>query len=186
MVYDSKFVGQLNLLLNGNYQIRLAQADELQRLNDIEEAASKLFESTSFALEVDQEPLSIELLQEQQKQELVWVVVDDHERPVGFAVVIIMGDRAHLHELSVDPAHGRQGLGTRLMKKVIQFAKTSGLDGVTLSTFRDAAWNAPFYYKLGFREMSEDEIGRNLGNIRDKADEMALPVSERILMILTF
>ena len=169
-----------------NYQIRLARENELQLLNDIEAAASTLFENTSFALEVDQEPLSIEFLREQQKQSLVWTVVDDRDIPLGFAVVIIMGDRAHLHELSVDPVHGLQGLGTRLVKKVIEFAETSGLNGVTLSTFRDVAWNAPFYRKLGFREMREEEIGANLQNIRKKEAKMGLPISERILMIRFF
>ncbi|MEM6427114.1 MAG: GNAT family N-acetyltransferase [Cyanobacteria bacterium P01_D01_bin.128] len=172
--------------MKDNYQIRLAREDELQLLNDIEEAASTLFENTSFALEVDQESLSIELLQEQQNQDLVWVVVDDQDSPVGFAVIIIMDNRAHLHELSVDPVHGRQGLGTRLMKKVIQVAETSGLYGVTLSTFRDVAWNAPFYYKLGFREIRDEEVGSNLKNIRKKEDEMGLSVSERVLMLLAF
>ena len=164
------------------FQIRLAYKDELQLLRDIEEAASTLFEHTSFALEVDQEPLPIELLQEQQKQELIWVAVDSQESPVGFAVVLIMGDYAHLHELSVAPMHGCQGIGTQLVKTIIQFANTSGFDGVTLSTFKDVPWNAPFYYKLGFREMREDDIGSHLQNIRKKEAKMGLPVSERILM----
>lgn len=90
------------------------------------------------------------------------MVGNNQDKPVGFALVIIMGNYAHLHKLSVDPAHGRKGLGTRLVKKVIQFAETSDLYGVTLSTFRDVAWNAPFYYNLRFREMRDEEIGTNL------------------------
>lgn len=53
----------------------------------------------------------------------MWVAVDDQDNPVGFTVVIIMGDRIHLHKLSVDPEHRRKGLGTRLTKTIIQFAK---------------------------------------------------------------
>ena len=172
--------------MSEKYQIRLARESDLHLLNDIEEAASSLFEHTNYALEVDLEPLSIELLRKQQESGLVWVVVDDRDRPVGFAVVLLMGDRAHLHELSVDPDCGRKGLGTRLTKQVIQFAKESGLHGVTLSTFRDIPWNAPFYRKLGFREMQAGEIGVNLKKMREKEAETGLPISERILMILTF
>ena len=173
-------------LMNETYQIRLAQENELHQLNTIEEAASKLFANTKFALEVDQDTLSIDLLREQQAKNLVWVAVDDGDNPVGFAMVMIMRDRIHLHELSVAPEHGRKGLGTRLIKTITQFAKISGFTGVTLSTFQDIPWNAPFYKKLGFRAMKEEEIGINLHNIRTKEAQNGLPISERILMILTF
>lgn len=172
--------------MNQTYQIRLARENELYQLNVIEENASKLFANTKFALEIDQDSLSIDLLREQQAKDLVWVAVDDRNNPVGFAVVMIMGDRIHLHELSVDPEHGRKGLGTRLSETIIQFAKSSGFTGVTLSTFQDIPWNAPFYKKLGFRAMKEEEIGISLQKIGDEEAQHGLPISERILMILTF
>ena len=172
--------------MNDTYQIRLAREHELYQLNTIEEAASKLFANTKFALEIDQDSLPIDLLREQQAKDLVWVAVDERDNPVGFAVVMVMSDRIHLHELSVDPEHGRKGLGTRLIETIIQFAKSSGFAGVTLSTFRDIPWNALFYKKLGFREMKESEIGINLQNIRTEEAQNGLPISERILMILTF
>jgi len=174
------------LILNETYQIRLARENELYQLNAIEEAASQLFENTKFALEVDQDSLSIDLLREQQAQDLVWVAVDDRDNPVGFAVVMVMGDRIHLHELSVTPEHGRKGLGTRLIETITQFAESYGFTGVTLSTFRDIPWNAAFYKKLGFRAMKDEEIGIKLQNIRTKEAQNGLPISERILMILTF
>jgi len=108
-------------MMNDTYQIRLAQENELYQLNTIEETASKLFENTKFALEVDQDSLSIDLLREQQARGLVWIAVDDRDNLVGFAVVMIMGDRIHLHELSVTPEHGSKGLGTRLIKTIIQY-----------------------------------------------------------------
>ena len=172
--------------MGDTYQIRLARENELDRLNTIEEAASKLFANTKFALEVDQDTLSIDFLREQQAKDLVWVAVDNQDNPVGFAVVMVMGDRIHLHELSIDPKHGRKGLGTRLIETITQFAKSSGFTGVTLSTFRDIPWNAPFYKQREFRAMKEEEIGINLRNFRSKEAQNGLPISERILMILTF
>lgn len=166
-----------------NYHIRLAQHKDLRSLNEIEEAASTLFKSTKFALEVDQEPLSAKFLEEQREKGLVWVAVDEEDRPVGFAVVLILDNDAHLHELSVDPAHGRRGIGAGLTGEVIQWAGRSGMTRITLSTFREIAWNAPFYEKLGFREMREDEIGNGLKQIRIKEFESGLPVEERVLMV---
>jgi len=167
-----------------NYQIRFARENELDILNRIEEAASTLFENTKYANELCQTTLSIEFLRKQQENDLVWVVVDEQDSPLGFAVVIIIDNYFHLHELSVDPGCGRKGLGTRLTKQVIEQAKESKYKGVTLSTFREIPWNAPFYEKLGFREMKEEEIEIDLENIRIKELEMGLPISERVIMVL--
>ncbi|QQS45152.1 MAG: GNAT family N-acetyltransferase [Acidobacteriota bacterium] len=152
-------------------------------MNDIEDAASTIFKDTKFALEGDQEPLSQKVLQKQQKKGLIWVAVDEHDIPVGFVVILILDDQAHLHELSVDPDHGRRGIGTKLTKEVIHWANQTGKKRMTLSTFRDIAWNAPFYEKLGFREMKEEEMGSELKKIRIKESEMGLPIEERVLMV---
>lgn len=179
--------------MNKHYQIRLAQQSELLRLNVIEEAASTLFTDTKFALEIDQEPLSLDLLQEQQQAGLIWVATDEQNYPVGFVVAMRMehgfqsplnSPVLHLHELSVDTEHTRQGLGTRLTRQVIQHAKDSGYSRVTLSTFRDIPWNAPFYKRLGFREMKWSEMGTDLLRVRVKEKQVGLPMTERILMVL--
>ena len=66
--------------MNETYRIRLAKENELYQLNTIEEAASKLFANTKFALEIDQDLLSIDLLREQQAKDLVWVAVKQKVR----------------------------------------------------------------------------------------------------------
>lgn len=172
--------------MSDEYIIRLARQQELLLLNALENAASEIFKNTKYALEINQEPLSLEILEQQQQQDLVWVAINNSDRPVGFAVVLIVDGLAHLHELSVAPQYGRQGIGTKLTKEVINWAKQASFPGITLSTFRDIAWNAPFYRKLGFREMPKAEIGTELDNIRRKEAEAGLPIEERILMILKF
>ena len=172
--------------MSEDYQIRPSRENDLRILNDIENAASELFQSTKYALEIDQDPLSIDLLRKQSEKGLIWVAVDDKDRPVGFAVAIILENYAHLHELSVHPRHGRRGLGRRLVNVVIQNAIESKLSGVTLSTFRDIVWNAPFYKKLGFCEMSDDEIEGGFKDIRKKESELGLPLSDRVIMKLAF
>lgn len=174
------------LKMSDEYIIRLAKQSELLLLNDVESAAAQIFHNTKYALEIDQQPLSLELLEQQQLQNLVWIAVNKSDRPVGFAVVLIIDSLVHLHELSVAPQYARQGIGTKLAQKVINWAKQANFPGITLSTFSDIPWNAPFYIKLGFREMSKAEIGTELDNIRRKEVEVGLPIEERILMILKF
>jgi hypothetical protein len=54
----------------------------------------------------------------------------------GFAVLELLDGAVHLEQLSVHPAHGRQGIGAAR---------------VTLLTYADVPWNAPFYARHGWR-----------------------------------
>lgn len=69
---------------------------------------------------------------------------------VGFAHVLHEKGTAHLQQLAVDPASGRRGLGTALVRACCEEARRHGFDQLTLTTFRDVAFNAPWYSRLGF------------------------------------
>ena len=76
---------------------------------------------------------------------------------VGFAHVLVLDPadpRAHLEQLSVDPAHGRGGIGTALVLAALGESARDGLPTLSLCTFRDVAFNAPLYARLGFAEPS--------------------------------
>jgi GNAT superfamily N-acetyltransferase len=80
---------------------------------------------------------------------------------VGFACVDIVDDVAHLWQLSVHPSHGRQGIGRALVQAVCEWAVCNGYPAVTLTTFRNVPWNAPFYRRLGFRVLHDLPPGLN-------------------------
>jgi GNAT superfamily N-acetyltransferase len=75
--------------------------------------------------------------------------------PVGFASIEIVDGVAHLAQLAVHPSEGRRGLGTTLVTVVCQWAQAQGYEAVTLTTFLNVAWNAPFYRRMGFRVLEE-------------------------------
>jgi GNAT superfamily N-acetyltransferase len=112
----------------------------------------------------------------------VFVAVAPDGAPAGFAVAQPQGGRLHLRELSVDPAHGRQGLGAALVRAVIERARSLGLAGVSLTTFRTVPFNAPFYARLGFRESDDKNLAQTL--LREVPDGVDL--SERVAMVLDF
>lgn len=169
-----------------NYSIRLAKKNELWLLKDIEEAAATLFTTTKYGLELQLDTLSNEILEKQQKENCVWLALDEKNKAVAFAVVLIINNFAHLHEISVDPKYGRKGIGTKIIQTIMFWAKATKLKGLTLSTFRDIPWNAPFYKKLGFREMKDEEISQELQNIRNDEKINGLPLNERLMMVLPF
>ena len=51
------------------------------------------------------------------------------------------------------PAFGQRGVGMALVQTVCAYAVAEQWAGVTLTTFRDMPWNAPFYERLGFEVM---------------------------------
>lgn len=165
-----------------DYEIRLAQVDELPLLGEIERAAGMMFQGVELDLVAEMEPLSLGLLQSQQAKGQVWVAVGPDGRPVGFAVATLVDDAVHLEEVSVHPRVGRRGLGTRLVQAVCNWADERGYPAVTLSTFRDVPWNAPFYARIGFRTMAEEELGPGLLAVRAHETEDGLNYQQRVFM----
>jgi hypothetical protein len=53
---------------------------------------------------------------------------------------------------------------------------------MSLSTFRDIPWNAPFYAKLGFRILDESELTEGFQQIRRQEHESGLPITHRVIM----
>ncbi|CAK9782727.1 acyl-CoA N-acyltransferase [Cutaneotrichosporon oleaginosum] len=78
---------------------------------------------------------------------------------VGFVHVLDhLGTRtrtAHIEALAVHPAHGRRGVGRALVCAAIAEARRRGYRRITLRTYADVPWNAPFYASCGFEEVTE-------------------------------
>jgi GNAT superfamily N-acetyltransferase len=76
--------------------------------------------------------------------------------PVGFAHVLEDSGSAHLEQLSVKPSAARRGHGRALVEAVKSESRLRGCKRVTLRTFADVPWNAPFYSSCGFIERDPD------------------------------
>ncbi|MDP2772268.1 MAG: GNAT family N-acetyltransferase [Nocardioides sp.] len=77
--------------------------------------------------------------------------------PVGFAHVVYVDGWAHLAQLSVLPEATRQGTGSALVREAMAEAWHAGFDRMSLTTYRDVPFNAPFYARLGFVEVDRPE-----------------------------
>lgn len=100
---------------------------------------------------------------------------------VGFAMCRPIGDTFYLDQISVDPAHGRKGLGGALLRRVIRQAATLGHLSVALSTFRDLSWNGPFYRRYGFREIAHHRLTPWMRDI-EATQALSMDVSQRCFM----
>ena len=164
-----------------HYTIRLAREDDVALLPVVDLAAAAMFLTTPFAFIADGAQ-DVDVFSSGYAHRLLWVAADAGDRPVGYALAREIDDTAYLAELAVDPVHGRRGLGSQLIETVCQWAKGAGYDAVTLSTFRDVAWNAPFYEQRGFRMLDEAELGLGLLAVRAAEAQNGLPIAERVFM----
>ena len=116
-------------------------------------------------------------------QGLIWVAEGDGE-PIGFAACEAFDDAMHLWELAVRRDWQGQGAGRALVAVCVAEVRVRGLPAATLTTFRDIAWNAPLYARLGFVGLAQDELNARLA--ADLAAEAArgLDVARRCAMRL--
>lgn len=138
-----------------DYIIRLAHPGELARLSDIEDAAGTRFLGTSAALDASLPNVPMAAFAAGLARRSLWVAIDAGHAPVGFLLAEPRPPWLHIRELDVHPDHNGAGLGRALVAAAEAAAAALGYDGLSLTTFRDIPWNAPWYARQGFAEVTE-------------------------------
>lgn len=103
----------------------------------------------------------------------------DTDRCVGFISAERFHSSLHIWQMAVDITHQRQGIGALLMARLQQLAADLP---VTLTTFRDVAWNAPFYAALGFETLSESTLSDRLRQVLLDEAAHGIPIERRVAM----
>jgi ribosomal protein S18 acetylase RimI-like enzyme len=162
--------------------IRTANLDDLPSLRMIEWAAGEAFRGIGMAAIAEDEPLSTEELAVYQANGRAWVATDDDDHPVAYILARTVDSGAHIDQVSVHPNCARRGIGATLIETVCAWAKEQQLAVVTLTTFAEVPWNAPYYRRLGFSVVPEAEITDGLRRISE--DEAAHGLSQwpRVVM----
>ncbi|MFN6121099.1 MAG: hypothetical protein ACK5CE_15895 [Actinomycetes bacterium] len=57
-----------------------------------------------------------------------------------------------------------------------------GFSAITLTTFRDVAFNGPVYARMGFVELAPVDLGPELQLLRDLEQDIGLDVAPRVAM----
>jgi GNAT superfamily N-acetyltransferase len=126
--------------------VRPATDAELAHLPDVERAADRVFA----AVGITGLPPAADL-DEFRGADAVLVSGDP---PVGFARIDVIAGEPYLSQLSVHPTAMRCGIGSALLEAAVDWVVENGHDSLALATFRDIAWNAPFYSRHGFVEVT--------------------------------
>ncbi|WP_426574957.1 GNAT family N-acetyltransferase [Aquihabitans sp. McL0605] len=156
----------------GAVAVRLATADDVAQLPAIEAAAGEQFRTVpGLAFVADHDPsFAPEFIDVAVAQDRVWVAEVDGAL-VGYALGLDLGGQPHLEQVSVLPGHQGTGIGRALIDQVSTWAAAVGGTSLTLATFHDVPWNAPFYAHLGFVPIPEDEVLADADLLAVRADE---------------
>lgn len=163
-------------------QIDRARDAELRLLPALEMRAGARFRAVGRDDVADAPPMPLLSLELAHADGGVIVARAPSGLPVGFAVVEPLDDGLHLSELSVEPAWARQALGTRLLEHVVMLARQRGCPAVTLSTFADVPWNAPYYAARGFTPVPRAEQSAALRDIATADALRGLDPDARVVM----
>lgn len=165
--------------------IREARDDELPRLQDIERAAGVAFRDIGMPQIADDEPLPLDVLARYRAAGHAWVAVDPGDPgqgPVGYLIADLVDGNLHVEQVSVDPRYARRGIGRRLLDHLAGVAAADGIPALTLTTFANVPWNAPYYSRCGFRTLTEDEETAGLRELRRKEAAHGLDRWPRVCM----
>lgn len=87
------------------------------------------------------------------------LIVEDGSRPVALIDVETQHWRsaANVWHILIDRAYRRQGLGTQLMRRIVDWARSMGLRGVVCETQTNNIAACRFYQKFGFQLCGIDD-----------------------------
>lgn len=138
---------------DGGGVLRPGKAPDIFKLQDIERDAATLFREWPG---IDTSALNSVIALSDHLQAIeqgLSIVMEQDGELVGFAIGDMQGEDAYLRELDVARAHQKRGFGARLVDAFVAAARAKRARHIYLATFRTPPWNAPFYARLGFREV---------------------------------
>ncbi|MFE7895823.1 GNAT family N-acetyltransferase [Streptomyces sp. NPDC057412] len=163
-------------------RIRPVLPGELGALQEIERAAGEVFRGVGMAEIADDEPFPPAVLEAYRRAGRAWVGCDRADRPVAYLVAEPVDGWLHVEQVSVHPDAARRGVGRALLAYAGERAREEGLSGLTLTTFTQVPWNAPYYERLGFRVVPENRLTPGLRAIRAREAELGLDRWPRVCM----
>lgn len=165
-------------------RVRPARAADVEPIRRIEVSSGRLFDDVGMHDIAGAQPPSVEVVTGYVTRGHAWVVADEEhgDAPVAFVLVDLVDGCAHVEQVSVVHDHQRNGYGRMLLEHVAVWAHEHDMPALTLTTFRDVPWNAPYYEQCGFSTVCEDELTPELREVRARETDHGLDPDARVCM----
>ena len=162
--------------------IRGARAEDLSRIRGIEVAAGETFRLVGMAAIADDPPPAPDALAVYLQDGRAWVSTESADEPIAYILLDVVDRFLHIDQVTVHPQHARRGSGGALIEEAAGWATARGLDGLTLTTFEEVPWNAPYYGRLGFQEVPESRWSDGIRRIVQSERDHGLAAWPRVVM----
>ena len=116
------------------------------------------------------------------RQGTAWIAHDEEKIITGFLTAELHQDLLHIWQMSVRSDQQRKGIGHSLIRAAELWARSNQLTALTLTTFLDVPWNAPFYRSCGFEHVNPINYPMLLATLEAERDA-GLPIEKRCAMI---
>jgi GNAT superfamily N-acetyltransferase len=165
--------------------VRTATAADIPAVRDLERRAGEPFRAIGLPTIADDEPPAVADLVAAVDRGRITVIDGTGAGEPDLVAWLWLSEAdgdLFIEQVSVDPSCRGRRLGTALIGHAVNLARAAGRPGVGLTTFRTVPWNAPLYRRLGFSELTDDELGPDLRQIRDAERAAGLDVAPRVAM----
>ncbi|MFF0161396.1 GNAT family N-acetyltransferase [Streptomyces sp. NPDC005263] len=163
-------------------RIRAVRLEELPVLQDIERAAGQCFRDIGMPEIAEDEPLPLGELAGYHHAGLAWAMADDADAPVAYLIADRVEGNLHVEQVSVHPDSARRGVGRSLLEHLAAHAGREGAPALTLTTFTEVPWNAPYYARCGFQLIDDSGLTPGLRRIREREAAHGLDRWPRVCM----
>ena len=166
-----------------DWSLRLARAEDAESFYEVEDDAAELLrhEPSLAGIPVPPSTSAAEYRKLIGKGRCLSAAIG--QEVIGFAAATPIGRELHLDEISVLRTHQGKGIGAALLEALAVDARNSGFQAITLNTYRDIPWNAPFYARHGYVEVENFEGRPHLAQSLDSAVALGMPRERRCAMI---
>lgn len=168
--------------------IRAVRHADLHLLRDIERAAGESFRHIGMPEIADDDPLPLTTLADYHRAGRAWVATDTtdptnpSDEPVAYLIADVIDGSLHIGQVSVHPRYARRGIGRRLLDHLADHARATGVPALTLTTFADVPWNAPYYARCGFVTLHDSDLTPGLRAVRQQEAAHGLDRWPRVCM----
>jgi len=164
--------------------IRPARLADIRDMQHIEIVAGRAFIDVGLPEIAGDEPLPTGEMAAYIEAGRAWVATAEAGgRVVGYVLADGVDGNGHVEQVSVHPELAGRRIGSRLIDTVGDWAMAHQMAALTLTTFREVPWNAPYYERLGFQTVEDGERGPELVALMGREAAHGLEPARRVAMI---
>lgn len=137
-------------------RFRFATADDVPQIAPLEKAAAEMFRDIDMEAIADDAPIAESRLAQAVEDRLLWVATE-FGTVRAYLLAEPLADSLYIEQVTVHPEAAHRGIGARLIESVAADERAVELGKLSLISFENVPWNAPYYERLGFLDLAESE-----------------------------